>query len=201
MKRGLLLLVFISICALSYGRNDKHRFTFGAEWSYSATFLAGHSFYFLAPEGYRIYDHDNSTCYMTDGEVFFHAGCNLNQCWNVSLYAGYTGIGDFHQGVPISVRITRFWGADPLKDRWFTFMDAGSGISIKKNPSELITAKIGGGYRLSLSKVSKLDFIASLRFIHTHPDVFYYGEQIILKDIKRNSAHIMSISAGIGLSF
>ena len=185
----------------SYGKENFSRFTFGTEWSYCATFLSGYRYYYIAPEGYRMDEKGRSVNYMTDGEIYMHAGCNFNPYWNLSLYLGYTGMGNFHNAVPISIRATRYFNENPMKDRWFAFCDVGSGISMKKAPSELITAKIGGGYRLSLSRITKLDFITSLRFIHAHPDIYYYGEKVDESAIGRSSGYIMSISAGIGLTF
>ena len=185
----------------SYGGGQLQRFTFGAEWSYCATFLSGYRYYFIAPEGYREDMKADDFRYCTNGEVFLHGGCNLNANWNLSLFVGYTGLGSYHDGIPVSLRATRYFGGDPQKDRWFAFGDFGSGISLKTKPSELITAKIGCGYRISLSRVSKLDFLASLRFVHTHPDIMYYGYSIQSDDIGRNDGYIMSASIGIGLTF
>ena len=201
MKRGLFILLLSCICLLSYGKGAHTRFTFGAEWSYCATFLSGHRFYFIAPEGYRVDDRADHAGYMTDGEVYVHAGYNITPHWNLSLYVGYTGIGNYHTGMPISLRVTRYFGDNPLKDRWFSFCDIGSGVGFASVPTDLTTAKIGGGYRMSLSRVSKLDFIASIRFIHTHPDIIYYGDFIPHSDIGRASGYVMSASVGIGITF
>ena len=201
MKRGLSIILLTCLCMLSYSKEKHTRFTFGAEWSYCATFLSGYRFYFIAPEGYRVYECDDRADYMRDGEVYVHAGCNINPHWNLSLYVGYTGISDYHNGMPVSLRATRYFGDNPLKDRWFSFCEVGSGIGFASVPTELISAKAGGGYRLSLSRVSQLDFIASIRFIHTHPDIIYYGDFIPHSDIGQSSAYVMSASVGIGLTF
>lgn len=63
------------------------------------------------------------------------------------------------------------------------------------------TAKIGGGYRLSLSRVSKLDFLIALRYIYTHPDVTYYGETIDFSNVSRSNGHVLGASLGIGFTF
>jgi hypothetical protein len=201
MKRGMLILLLSCMPVFLYGKRDYTDFTFGAEWSYCATFLSGYRFYFIAPEGYRVDDRKDTTGYANDGEVYAHAGYNINQHWNLSLYIGYTGIGDYHNGVPISLRATRYFGAAPLRDRWFAYCDIGSGVALKSRCSELITGKIGGGYRISLSRITKLDFIASIRFMHTHPEILYYGEFIEESNIGRASGYVMSASVGIGLTF
>ena len=136
-----------------------------------------------------------------NNELSLHAGYNFNQYWNLSLYIGYTGIGDFHKCLPVSLRATRYFGDNPLTDRWFTFVDIGSGVSFKSKIQEIGYGKIGGGYRLSLSKLSKVDFLMSLRAIYTHPDIIYYGEKINPDRIYRNNGLACSLNLGIGLTF
>ncbi len=205
MRRMLFILLFSAVSCIGLAARGTHesvpRLTFGAEWSCSATFFCGHRYYFLAPEGFRVDDRSDRFKYYADGEVYLHCGCNMGSNWNLSAYAGYIGIGDFHTGIPMSLRVTRFFGPDPLKDRWFAYCDAGSGISLKKKPEEILTAKLGGGYRMSLSRFTKLDFLASLRFVYTHPDIDFYGESIATENISRNIGYILSASFGIGLTF
>ena len=80
-------------------------------------------------------------------------------------------------------------------------MDIGSGINVKENPQAIATAKIGGGYRLSLSRLTKLDFIMAFKMIYTHPDVLYYGHQIASEHINSNDAYVGSLDLGISLTF
>jgi len=202
MKRGLLILIlFFSSVLGAQSRTGLPRYTFGAEWSYTATFFTGHRYYFIAPEGFRVDDRNDEFKYFTDAEIFAHAGMNINSKWNLSLYLGYIGIGDFHAGIPLSVRATRFFGDDHLRDRWFAYCDIGSGLSMKEHPQALFTAKAGGGYRLSFSRLTKLDFIASIRFIHTHPDIIFYGEKIRMEQINRNIGYTLSTSFGLSITF
>ena len=205
MRRVTSILLFLIVsCAglAARGASDSiPRVTFGAEWSYCATFFKGYHHYFYAPEGFRVDDRGDGFKYFTDGEVYLHCGCNIGSRWNVSAYVGYTGIGDFHAGIPVSLRATRFFGQNALKDRWFAYCDIGSGISIKRSPQELMTAKLGGGYRLTLSRLTKLDLLASIRFIHTHPDIDFYGESIVEEHVIRNTGYVLSTTFGIGLTF
>lgn len=204
MKRGLfILLTFLLIGTTSEARHrdcNVPRFTYGAEWSYSAAFYKGYHFYFIAPEGYRVDDRQNKSSYCSNGEAYLHAGYNIDGYWNLSIYAGYTGIGDYHPGIPVSLRATRYFG-DPMADRWFVYTDLGSGISIKSRPQELLSARVGTGYRLSMSRYTKLDFIAAIRFMYTHPDIDYYGEFIDADSVSSNSGYIVSASLGIGITF
>ena len=205
MKRGLLTYILVFACSIIVsGKTEAAitpKVTFGAEWSYIATFQTGYHYNFFAPEGYRVDIDEDKLRYFTNGEVLFHAGYNFNEFWNLSLYLGYTGISDIHPAVPISIRATRYFGEDSMTDRWFVFGDIGSGISIKKVPREIYSCKIGGGYRISLSRYTKLDFVSSIRMFYTHPDIIYYGEKISRKWINRDDGHVTSISLGISLTF
>ena len=199
-----MLALFLCITESAGNSGDSYdypRFTFGAEWSYSATLFYGHRLYYIAPETGRVDDRNDSFTYMTDGEAYLHAGYNINNLWNISLYFGYIGIGEFHSGISGSLRATRYFGNIPSADRWFAYCDVGSGFSIKDIPEEIFTAKAGGGYRISLSRFTKLDFLVSLRCVYTHPDIYFYGEKIRNEDIGRNIGYLSSISFGICITF
>lgn len=205
MKRGMTVIMILLLLGISAAAKVPSsilsRVTFGAQWDYCGTFLTGLNQYFYAPEGFRESIISNKHSFISNGESAIHAGYNFNDYWNISLYIGYTAIGKYHRAVPVSLRATRYFGDDPLKDRWFGFMDLGSGVSIRTDPREIYTGKIGGGYRMSLSKYTKLDFIMSLRAIYTYPDLIYYNEIIQNKDISRNYGYVCSLCFGIGVTF
>lgn len=205
MKKGLLILTLTMltyICAAGKTRTyDIPRFTYGVEWSYVETAFCGHHNYFISPEGYRVEQKEVKGTHIPNGEVSIHAGYNLNPFWNLSVRLGYTGIGDMHPGMPATLRLTRFFGKDYLSDRWFAYGEAGSGISIKENIQELIAGRIGAGYRVSLSKYTKLDILASIRYMQTHPDIEYYGEKIRRISVSHNVGRTISATLGIGLTF
>ena len=205
MKRGLFIVILSALSAISSSAITRTqgagRLTYGVEWGYSAAFFKGTHFYFIAPEGFRVDDRQRKAIFNSNGEIYLHAGYNLSDKWNISLYAGYTGIGDFHTGIPVSARFTRYFGTNSMDDRWFAYCDLGSGISLKKYPQELLGAKLGGGYRLSMSRTTKLDFIAAIRFMHTHPQIDYFGSIIDKDSVDRNDGYILSASVGIGITF
>ena len=198
----IMILLLLGISAAAKAPSSiLSRVTFGAQWDYCGTFLTGLNQYFYAPEGFRESIISNKHSFISNGESAIHAGYNFNDYWNISLYIGYTAIGKYHHAIPISLRATRYFEEDKFKDRWFSFIDVGSGASIKSTPREIFTAKIGGGYRMTLSKYTKLDFILSLRTIYTHPDIIYYNETIHNRDIIRNYGYVCSLSCGIGITF
>lgn len=202
MRNIFYILLLSSIFNISVkAQNPQSRphphLTFGLEYGYVAAIHSAYHYYFFAPEGYRVDDKGQAFRYTGNTEMYLHVGYNPNVNWNISLYAGYAGVERYHDAVPVSIRATRFFGKDPDSDRWFSFADIGSGICIKNPVQEILTGKIGGGYRLSLSKFTKIDFIFSARMTYTHPQITYDGTIIPIERTNRNNAYISSLSLGI----
>lgn len=195
------LLMALALTVSAQERHWKSRVTFGVEWGYVATYNSGYHYNFFAPEGFRVNPSGNSFTFISNAETYLHIGYGITEDWNISLYAGYAGIADFHHAVPVSIRGTRFFGRNSLGDRWFTFMDLGSGICLKNDPQTLLCGKIGGGYRISLSKDTSLDFIMTLRTALGHPEIDFYGEKIPNDKINRNNAYANAISFGMAVTF
>lgn len=202
MKRKVLILMMLLVPFMLKAQTGQFpRMTFGAEWGYIGVFYSGYHYNFFAPEGYREDPRGYGFTYDSNAEAYIHAGYNINTNYNLSIYLGLTAIKDYHHAIPVSLRLTRYYGADPMKDRWFAFVDLGSGLSIKENPQMLMTGKVGAGYRLSLSRNTKLDFHAALRCCLTHPDIQYYGVGIPHESINRNNAYLSALSIGMALTF
>ncbi len=206
MKRFIIILLIINAFNLNVFAGNKGneafpRITYGLEWGYVATIHTGHHYYFFAPEGYRVEDRDNSFGYSSNADMYIHLGYNFSTRWNLSLYVGYEGISNIHKAVPVSLRMTGFFNADPTSDRWFSFIDIGSGICLKVSPQEIMTGKLGAGYRLSLSRTASLDFMLSGRFIYTHPQIIYDKTLIPLERTNRNNAYVSAVSLGMALNF
>lgn len=203
MKR--LLIIIITFCSLLYTAGGQERqykrLTFGAEWGYIAGFFAGHHHNFYAPEGFRVNLNEKNIDFSSNAEAYLHIGYNISEVWNISLYAGIAGVMDSDKIIPVSIRGTRFFGNNPMSDRWFSFIDVGSGISVKEQPQEIIVGKIGGGYRIALGKNVKLDFVAALRTTFTHPQIIFDDTVITMDRINRNNAYVSALSAGISLTF
>lgn len=203
MKRISLIasLLLLSSTFVSGQEKPMPKITYGLEWGYIAVFYSGYHHNFFAPEGYRVDPRGHEFMYDSNAEAYMNVGYNFSEKLNLSLYMGLSAIEDYHHTVPVSFRLTRYHGGDHMSDRWFSFIDLGTGISIKKHPQEILTGKIGGGYRMSLSRNTKLDFLVSLRSALTHPDIEYYGTEIEYSRINRNNAYISAISFGIALIF
>lgn len=196
-----LIMFCLSLNAQSNTVSTYPRLTFGAEWGYVSTFHVSSHSNFFSDEGYRYNHHSQEFGYWSNGEAYINIGYNFDEHWNLSLYTGFCGMVEIHNVFPISLRATRYYGSNPLKDRWFTYIDAGSGVSLKKEPQEILTGKLGGGYRISLSKDTKIDFMASMRVAYTHPTIEFEGETIDLEWTNRNDAVLISVSIGMAVVF
>lgn len=206
MKKFLYILLIICSFNLNVKGQDSvsedfARLSFGAEWSYIGTVNYNTWYNFFSTDGYRLNRHENVSGYWNNAEALVHVGYNFNKHWNLALYAGMTGFANFHNAVPVSLRATYYWGQDALKDRWLTFMDLGTGVSIKGEPQEIWTGKVGGGYRITLSRDTKLDLIAAIRLACTHPQIIDGQDIITLEWTNRNLALLQSFSLGISITF
>lgn len=206
MKKVLLILLISSIFNITVnaedtGREAYPRFTFGLEWGYVASIHQGYHYYYFAPEGFRVDEIGDSFRYVSNADMYVNIGWNIDKHWNLALYLGYAGAGNLHNVVPVSLRGTRYFGSDPLADRWFAFLDLGSGIGAKIPVQEILAGKAGGGYRLSLSRDSKLDLLFSARIIYTHPSIYRDDIRIPKDNIDRNNAWISAISVGMAVTF
>lgn len=205
MKR--LIIIYLSILlpiasgASSKDKEGFRRVTFGAEWSYIASFHSGVHHNFFSDEGYRVDLNQNGFSFRSNGEVYLHVGYNLNRNWNISFYTGYAGVYDHNNAIPVSIRTTRMFRQDREGDRWMVFLDAGSGLCLKKPVQEIVCGKIGTGYRISLSPDSSLDFLLAYRMTLTHPDIIYDDYKVDYSKINRNNAYTSALSIGISLSF
>ena len=206
MKRFLFILLILNAFNNNVNAQETQntiypRFTVGLEWGYVASLHSAHHYNFFAQEGYRVDDIDSDFIYRSNADVYLNLGWDLNPIWNFSLYIGYAGIGDLHNAIPITVRATRYFGSNPLSDRWFAFTDIGSGICLKTPLQEIAVGKIGGGYQLSLSPDTKLSFILSLRTTYTHPNIYYDYLRVPMERTNRNDAIVSGASAGLALLF
>lgn len=176
------------------------RLTYGAEWSYIGSIHYSTKYNYFNTEGYRQNSSEDISGYWNNGEALLHVGYNLTQHWNLSFYSGIIGIADIHPAVPLSFRATYYFG-EIDKDRWLVYADLGTGVCIKQEPQEIWTGKIGGGYRITLSRDTKLDFLAALRLCCTHPQIIDGEDFITLQWTNRNTALVESFSIGMAITF
>ncbi|MGM9735295.1 MAG: hypothetical protein ACI3ZL_02680 [Candidatus Cryptobacteroides sp.] len=182
-------------------RRDYPVVTYGVEWGYVASVLSSVHYNFYSLEGSRVDIKESESIFRSDAEMEIHVGVNLGKMWNLSLYSGYTNIAHLTPAVPISLRLTRFYGKNPLNDRWMTYVGLGGGIALNQTEQAILGARIGGGYRVSLSRITKLDILVSCKMDYLNPDIVYYGHAIPPESINRNNAFMTAFTIGLGITF
>lgn len=204
-KLFLILLIFCifnnNVKAQDEGRETYPKLTFGLEWGYVASVTTLYHNNFYAPEGFRVDEKGMSWGYRSNADMYLNIGWNIDPEWNLALYIGYTGVGDLHKALPVSIRGTRYFKTAQSQDRWFVFADGGSGLCLKTPIQEIFTGKIGGGYQMALSRDTKLNILLSARGTFTHPSIFYDDARIPMNRTNRNNAIVGAISFGLGLTF
>ena len=197
----ILISLSVGLQAGNMLSSDESRLTFGAEWSFISSFHCRVHHNFFSEEGYRVDLNQRSMGYENNGELELHCGYNLDNDWNLSLHTGFVGIYNIGNAIPVSLRLTRFFKENKVGDRWLCYIDAGSGVCLKENPQMIGVGKIGGGYRLSLSKTTKMDFLLAYRTSLTHPKVVFDGYVVPFEKTNRNNAFVTALSLGISLTF
>ncbi len=189
-----------------YGKaGDFPKVTYGLEWSYVSTIYSYTHINYLDVIGQRVDSRTHSFNYCSNGQILLNVGYNVSRKFNISFNTGYTGIYEKTGMIPFSLRGTLFHGNNPNAGRFFSFIDLGTGLKIKNMKYLSYTGKIGAGYRVSLSRFSKLDFLVSIQNIVTNPLVFEREGNISVEvpdeRLRRNNAYIAGITYGIALSF
>lgn len=209
MRKFLLISVIIASAVMDAAADepvrDFPRFTFGLEGNCILSAISYSHINYIAADGYRV-DRRGSDCRpAVNGELLLNAGYNIGRHMNMALCFGISGISRGETVMPLSLRLTVLFGRDPLKARWFSFIDGGTGIGTGTVARFSPVAKIGAGYRISLTKSAKLDFMLSLRSIYTHPQITEFSEgdmvQVPSDRIRRSQAFYNAVMLGVGLNF
>jgi len=206
MKRCLLIfsLLLLSLTLQAQGEwRSRSAFRFGVEWGYSGTFyMYYHNNYIEATDGYRVDDEGNSTSLKANAYATVMLGADISRHGNLAAYFGYSGVCRNERLFTLALRGSWFWnGVD--NNGWFSFIEGGGGIN------EYFTSKIGwhtrigGGYRVSLSRVGNMDFNLSYRTCLSHPSIWddWEGKYVEKRYVRRNNALYHSLCLGIAISF
>lgn len=202
------LLLFFSVSSLCAEGAEKQRsytrFTFGVESSYVLTFLNYSHFNFISADGDRRDERYTTMNVFNNGQILLHAGVNMSENLNLSLYAGYSGVYRHERMIPLSLRLSWYSGKDPMADRWILFCSAGTGFNDFEVPVRLSAeGRLGGGYRISLNRAAKLDFLVAWQGTYTHPSAYESdaGDYVPPERLRRNDALFGAVTFGIALVF
>lgn len=209
MKKFLLISVLIAATVIDAAAEkparDFQSFTFGLEGSFILTAVTYSHINYISGDGYRVDRRGFGRMPAANGELLVNAGYNIDRHLNMALFFGVSGISREETVLPLSLRLTVLFGKDPLKSRWFSFIDGGAGIGIGTTARFSPIAKVGAGYRISLTRSAKLDFLLSLRSIYTRPQITEFSDgdmtEVPQERIRRSQAFYNAVMIGIGLNF
>lgn len=185
-------------------RRDFPRFTFGVETSYVLTFLNYSHFNFISSDGGRRDERTLTDVAMSNGQILVSGGVNISDKLNLSLYTGYGGVYRRERMVPLSMRLSWYSGGDPMKNRWIAFCGLGAGFNDFSDLSRISAeGKLGCGYRISLNRSAKLDFLLAFQEVFTHPRAYESdaGNYVPVERLRRNNAFISAFTFGFALVF
>ena len=128
------------------------RFTFGIESSYVLTFMNRSHFNFISADGGRRDVKSFSAGLWSNGQFLVHGGVNLTEKVNISLYTGYGGIFVRERMVPVSVRVSWFYGRDPMKNR-VTVTIAGQEYTLVGSEDAAYTQKVAAHVDAKVNEV------------------------------------------------
>ena len=178
--------------------------TYGIESSYALTFLSFSHFNYISADGDRRDQRTMSSNIFSNGQFLIHAGLNVSPAVNISLYTGYSGIYRGERMIPLSLRATWFPSAKrPDEHRWLLFCSGGTGFSDFDDVDYSLEGKVGAGYRISLNRSVKLDFLFSIQEVFTHPGAYESDamDYVPAERLRRNDAYITAATIGIALVF
>ena len=201
----LLTVMSFSFLQASETRRDFPRITFGAEGNFILTAATWRHFNYVADAGYRVNIKGYDYSPVFNGQILANIGCNISGRVNLSLYSGYGGIYRKKTAVPLMLRVTYFWGKDPLAHRWFSCADTGVVTDGLEFSTAAPCGRLGGGYRLSLSRSVKLDFLVTYQRLSDHPEVteLVDGTETPVTGgrLRRSDVLINAVTFGIALNF
>ena len=191
----------LTVCLLLPGGEalSAVRFTYGVEWGFLTTFNVAYHRNFDSVSGFRENTRSMEWMFRGNGEALAHFGLDLGKRFNLSLYSGYSGLMDARI-IPLSLRGTCFVSRNTELPGWLVFLESGCNFGTE-NDEIGICGKIGTGYRLPLSKRTRLDFLLAFRI--SYADVRFSDEYgpVPPERIRRNDNFASSIAIGISLAF
>lgn len=199
MRRILITLLSALLVLPAAGQGGK--VTASIEWGGGITIGDFHHYNYQLDDGYRMTGNDWIRNTHAHAFWLIGAGYDFHPCWNISVYAGYEGIGPNLRVYPVTLRLTRCFNGND-RDGWFAFADGGAGISdFQEIPALLL--RPGGGYRLALSPRATLDLVGTLRLSMRNPDLFDPDstQPIPSARIASNRLYSSKISLSVILSF
>lgn len=195
-----LACMCLSVSSVSAQKREFPLFTYGVEWGYSAHIhTAAEKLYY--DEGTRISDRYSTWGYQSHGEVLAHAGMNAGRHVNLSIYTGWSGIGEGISAIPLNLRCSVYYGRDTRRARWFNYAEGGTAFVPDRPDVPVYAGRIGAGWRASLSRSVKLDFSIAYKMTYLRPGIVENGVSVPKEQVLIDNNYFSAICLNIGLTF
>jgi len=195
MKRKLLAfaVAVLTVAECIAAEPGSARIHFTLDWGPAIRLLEVHHSNFLTEEGFRIDDSGASISPFINGFCNFRLGCYIGDFFSVSVGTGVRGFGPKQQVFPVCCRLDyKIKGYS--EDGPISYAEAGLGFAPDNNPSDVILAGVGAGYRYTLGDTSGLELTLGASVASSHP-------QIWASDVRRNDALSLAVNMGIAIDF
>jgi len=175
------------------------RVLYGIEWGYDLALIdIYHRNYLDAVDGFRIDEDGIKPMAYSNAHGAAHIDLEFARKFGICLYGGYAGIEQSTRFYPVSLRIEYFTRSF-REDGSFCFLEGGAGVHEGRSTVSKF-AKVGYGYRFSLSRRASLDFNAAIRCTTDNPPIYdnsirgYVAEENIRRSDALYGAAVFSIS-------
>ena len=195
-----LRVLFILVSGLLSLPVTAQRITWGLEWGVAGTVFSHHDYQYTTLEGHHIDQHFNDTQFHVQGLMTARIGLQTSPRMNVSLGGGWQGLQYGIRCIPVSLRMTYVWSADPEGAGVATFLEGGIGIKENLKGKEGYFAKAGLSYRIPLGYGVRLCMNAAAQGSFCQPaiydpyDLIYVDENHLEYSYRFSLAPVMSIS-------
>ena len=207
MRKTLYLLIFsvFGLLLPGFSAQAQVRFTYGAEWGYTATAYQTYHYNYLSQDEVRVDEEDARFSYKSNGLFVAEAGVEIARKATVTLQSGIMGIYERRNIVPVLLRGAYFFrGTD--RPGFSVFLAAGAGYSVNHSLSDQysLIGKTGLGFRQPIHKHFCLDLSFSLQAATDHPlhvHDMYTDEVVPPARLRRSDVTYLAANLTVALHF
>lgn len=173
MKKTIVLLLFAALTAAAQAKSPKDgtvepRVRFGVGYRYS---LGLYESFALKYQGIRVSD-GGAPVYRRGGEFLLEGTVRVTDDWNVGLGFGFGSWSKSrYKSMPLYIKAERLYGRQ--RNRWFNYANAG--LTLYPDDGTGFTGGIGGGYRIAVTRRTRLDITVGLDYVNIVGDAYDYS--------------------------
>lgn len=176
---------------------------FNIEWGYTGTFLHKyHNDYIDSTDGYRVDVRD--TDYLLYSNAFMQAGISVEaaQHYALGINCGFAGVFQDRRMFPVSLRFSYFFNSYK-EDGLFAIAEAGKAFVFEDKVLKNNIARLGGGYRFTLSNRNSMDINAFAQLATDHPAIYNMniGHNVQPAYLRCSDSYYAALVFSVALSF